>query len=247
MKKAPLIGITVDNVDRTAASGMYRSGIHYSRAVVAAGGIPLLLPHEPALADRYAALCDALMLTGGADPRMEGFGCMTDGRANVMDEQRQAFELALLAAVDRENENALPGTPHKPVLGICLGMQLMALHNGGMLDQFLPDSLGEQASLHQNDSSHPLVIAEDGSALGLPAGETRVRVTSSHRQAVCDAGQLRVIARAADGTLEAIDAPGRAFYLGVQWHPERTAPGTPHPLGWDLIARLVDAAKMQLG
>ncbi len=245
MKNTPLIGITVDNVDRCAASGMYRSGIQYSKAVAAAGGIPLLLPHEPALATRYAALCDGLMLTGGADPRMEDFGCMTDSRANVMDEQRQAFELALLAAVDAETENALPGTPCKPVLGICLGMQLMALHNGGGLDQFLPDSLGEQAAAHQNDLSHPLVIAESGSALGLPAGETQLRVTSSHRQAVCDAGQLRVIARAPDHTLEAIDAPDRPFYLGVQWHPERTEPGTGHPLGWALIARLVEAARRQ--
>lgn len=243
MKHAPLIGITVDNVDRSAASGMYRSGIGYSRAVAHAGGIPLLLPHEVELAPHYARLCDGVILTGGADPRMENFGCMTDARANVMDSRRQAFELALLAAMDAENAAALPGMPEKPVLGICLGMQLMALHHGGSLDQFLPDTLGDKAGAHQNDQAHPLLVTDNGSALALPSGPTAARVTSSHRQAVCDAGKLRVIARAEDGTLEAIDDPKRNFYLGVQWHPERTEPGTDHPLGWGLIRRLVEAAR----
>lgn len=242
MSHAPLIGITVDNVDRDAATGMYRSGIGYSRAVAAAGGLALLLPHEPELAARYVALCDGLILTGGADPRMEGFGCMTDARAAVMDSRRQSFELALLAAIDDARAAQLPGTAPKPVLGICLGMQLMALHHGGTLDQFLPDTLGERAAAHQGDLAHPLVIAENGSALTLPCGVTEVKVTSSHRQAVRDPGALRAIARAQDGTLEAIDDPAHPFYLGVQWHPERTAPGTGHPLGWGLIARLVAAA-----
>lgn len=242
MTQRPLIGITVDNVDRSAASGMYRSGIGYSRAVADAGGIPLLLPHEPELAARYADLCDGFLLTGGADPRMEGFGCMTDARANVMDARRQSFELALLEALDTLRENALGRTGDKPVLGICLGMQLMALHHGGTLDQFLPDTLGEAAGAHQSDLTHPLVVAENDSVLGLPAGETAWQVTSSHRQAVRDGGALREIARAKDGTLEAIDAPDRLFYLGVQWHPERTTPGQSNPLGWGLIARLVQAA-----
>ncbi len=242
MKKSPLIGITVDNVDRSAASGMYRSGIGYSRAVAAAGGIPLLLPHEPELAAHYVELCDGFLLTGGADPRMEGFGCMTDGRANVMDARRQAFELALFEALDAARDNALGSAGDKPVLGVCLGMQLMALHNGGSLDQFLPDTLGESATAHQNDLTHHLVVAVNGSALGVPAGTTSWRVTSSHRQAVRDGGRLRELARAPDGTLEAIDAPGRTFYMGVQWHPERTDPNEDNPLGWGLIARLVKTA-----
>jgi len=240
--KKPLIGITVDNVDRSASSGMYRSGINYSRAVTAGGGIPLLLPHEPELAAKYAELCDGFVLTGGADPQMEGFGCMTDARANVMDQKRQAFELALLAAVDALRENSLGGAGDKPVLGICLGMQLMSLHNGGTLDQFLPDTLGEAAGMHQDDRAHPLLIAENGSALGLPSGRTDESVTSSHRQAVRDAGTLRALARATDGTLEAVDAPDRRFYLGVQWHPERTSPGRNTPLGWGLLARMVLAS-----
>jgi putative glutamine amidotransferase len=159
-----------------------------------------------------------------------------------MDARRQAFELALLEALDTARDNALGATGDRPVLGICLGMQLMALHNGGSLDQFLPDTLGESATAHQNDLTHPLIVAVNDSALGVPAGTTSWQVTSSHRQAVRDVGRLRELARAPDGTLEAIDAQDRLFYVGVQWHPERTEPNQDNPLGWGLIARLVKTA-----
>ena len=64
----PLIGITIDNVESDIASGRYESNVAYSRAVVAAGGLPLLLPQEVELAVQYVDLCDGLMLTGGTMP-----------------------------------------------------------------------------------------------------------------------------------------------------------------------------------
>ena len=65
----PVIGITVDNADNTAASGKYESAIAYASAMTAAGGVPVLLPHVPELAEAYLELCDGLILTGGVDPR----------------------------------------------------------------------------------------------------------------------------------------------------------------------------------
>jgi putative glutamine amidotransferase len=121
-----------------------------------------------------------------------------------------------------------------PVLGVCLGMQLMGLHAGGALDQHLPDSL-PSAAMHWDEGSHE-IECELGTGI----------VYSHHRQALTDAGALQVIARARDGVIEAVQradrGSGRAgMYLGVQWHPERTENES---LGVDLFARLVREARM---
>ncbi len=93
--KRPLIGITVDNVNSSLASGKYKSNVAYSRSVAEAGGIPLLLPQEVALAEYYVDLCDGLMLTGGDDILPEPFGVERHPEARCMEPQRQAFELSL--------------------------------------------------------------------------------------------------------------------------------------------------------
>ena len=222
----PTIGITLDNRENDAGSGRYESSIAYSRAVAETGGLPVLLPHEPALAALYVQQCDGLLLTGGADPLTEGFGEPTHAQAQRMDARRQAFELALLAAVQEQSAT--------PVLGVCLGMQLMALHAGGRLDQHLPETLTSHAD-HLHDRRHGLSFDAADSVLQPVEGQ----VVSHHRQAVTDAGRLRVVAKAHDGVIEAIDDPARPFYLGVQWHPERGGAG---PLNHDLIACLVRAA-----
>ena len=156
--KQPVIGITVDNRDNTATSGRYESSIAYSRCVAQAGGLPVLLPHEPDLVDRFVDLCDGFVLTGGVDPRTEAFSQPTHPRARPMDQHRQAFELALLAAMDEQ--------PQKPVLGVCLGMQLMALWVGGTLHQHLSDIL-DNPQLHENDNRH-------GVALRVPVRRWRI-------------------------------------------------------------------------
>ncbi|MEE9404601.1 MAG: gamma-glutamyl-gamma-aminobutyrate hydrolase family protein [Algisphaera sp.] len=233
---SPRIGITLDNVANHASSGKYEVGLGYSRAVAAAGGTPLLLPHEPTLAAHYAKLCDGLLLTGGVDPNTTALPSHWPGhspmhaQARVMDPQRQAFELALLAATDAHPTK-------KPVLGVCLGMQLMTLHCGGTLNQFLPDTHTPSVVDRHRDGDHTVTVTTSG-VLG-DAGDTGV-IHSHHQQAVAHAGTLRVAATAEDDIIEAVDNPSRGFYVGVQWHPER---GDAGPLSWGLIKRLVNASR----
>ncbi|MEX2215432.1 MAG: gamma-glutamyl-gamma-aminobutyrate hydrolase family protein [Phycisphaeraceae bacterium] len=231
----PIIGITLDNKDNTATSGVYECGIAYSAAVARAGGLPVLLPHEVELVPRYLELCDGFILTGGVDPRMEQFGEATDARARKMDEKRQAFELALLAALQPAKEKA--------VLGVCLGMQLMTLQAGGRLNQYLPDTL-KTPEVHQKCNRHVVQVIEASSAAyGQDARTVELAkqdtVVSAHRQAMATTGRLRLIAKAADDVIEAVDDPTRPFYVGVQWHPERGGEGV---LSQGLIDRLVAAS-----
>jgi len=246
--RLPRIGITVDNDPDAPAQGpaRYRLSRPYVDAVTDAGGLPLLLPHVAALAHEYVALCDGLILTGGDDPTTEDFGAATHPEAHPIDPERQAFELALLDAA------AQPC--NKPVLGICLGMQLMALHAGGQLDQYLPETLGERAASHYKHQTHTITLhADDSVLINGQSSDARdahhpthtgdkLHVVSHHRQAVIDPGALRTVARAPDGTIEAIDTPPdkRPFFLGVQWHPERGDEGA---VNRGLIRRLVHAAR----
>jgi putative glutamine amidotransferase len=226
----PVIGITLDNRDNTADSGRYEVGVGYSRAVAAAGGAPVLLPHEPnAIAD-YLALCDGFVFTGGVDPDTTAFGQPTHPKARVMDRARQTFELALLDALDP--------TPH-PVLGVCLGMQLMALRAGGTLDQYLPDTHPPDVVRRHQKAEHVVTIDADDAVLP----RTTATIHSNHQQAVTDPGSMRSIARCDGDIIEAIDDParGKRFYVGVQWHAERAPSHDQGPLNLGLFGLLVRA------
>lgn len=229
----PLIGITADNKDNTAASGTYECASRYCRAVAAAGGLPVVLPHEVALVPAYVERCAGFVFTGGVDPDVRMFGQPLHPQARVMDPGRQAFEAALLEEIERAN-------PQAGVLGVCLGMQMMALHAGAVLDQYLPDSIGvDKTTAHQKNNRHAVVVREHASVIGGGAGT----VVSSHRQAVASPGRLRVVATAPDGVIEAVDDPARPFYVGVQWHPERNEDPASVSLNERLFQALVAAAR----
>lgn len=212
--RRPLIGLTPDVID-----GRITIRPSYLDSIRKAGGLPVILSCDPADASALVEQCDGFVFTGGDDPIMEGFGVSTHPCATPIDPRRQAFERALLEALDDRED--------KPVLGICLGMQMMGLHAGGSLDQFLPETL-PTASDHWDGQEHDV-----SGSLG------DGRVWSRHRQALASAGSLEVVATAFDGVIEAVEAPGRSLYLGVQWHPERTSDSQ---LGMALFDRLVHAA-----
>jgi len=213
-RTAPVIGLTTDVV-----ADRFQVGAAYGDLIVRCGGVPLVLPACLEQVPRYLEICHGFVFTGGDDPDTRYWRVPLHPQARLISPRRQAFELALLEALDPR--------PERPVLGVCLGMQLMALHAGGAIDQYLPDTT-PTAGEHYGRVLHA-IEGELGGGM----------VQSHHRQAVSDPGRLRVVARAPDGVIEAVQDDSRGFYLGVQWHPERT--GDEH-LGTGLFRRLVAKA-----
>ena len=243
-RSRPLIGITVDNIKNDRASGLYEARIDYAECVKRAGGVPLLLPHEEALAEEYADLCDGLLLSGGADPRLDQFPehppVSETAMVRPMDETRQRFELALLRETDRLHGKGIA----RPVLGVCLGMQLMSLFRGGTLNPSLMETDPGIAPDHVNDTRHQVQVVEIDSPLFRDQPKDELSVVSHHRQVITDPGDLRPVAVAPDGVLEAVDDPERPFWAAVQWHPERNRRAEAAGLNQGVIERLVRAAAM---
>lgn len=217
-----LVGITPDVIEKDGTERLI-CGRGYLDAITAAGGIPIVLNPDTALIGDYLARCDAFVLTGGDDPRMEKYGQPTHPKATPVFERRQQFEEALLEAL---SSNA----PTKPVLGICLGMQMMALAAGGKLDQYMPETM-PKAARHW-DGQHQ-IKPEPQDPLNL-----RGEVFSRHKQAITEPGTLSIAARADDELIEAVADHTRPFYVGVQWHPERTQDVA---LGQELFRKLIAA------
>ncbi|MBB4287477.1 gamma-glutamyl-gamma-aminobutyrate hydrolase family protein [Roseospira goensis] len=215
----PLIGITADAEEGGGYSALpwYALRQNYADAVAAAGGVPLILPHRPALAARYLDLMDGLLITGGAfdvDPAL--FGAETRHDSVTLKAGRTDFELAILrGALARD----------MPVLGICGGQQLLAVALGGTLIQHIPDAVPNALAHEQpNPRTEPghVVTLRPDSLLGRITGQATAAVNSAHHQAVA-AVPAPVIVNAwtaADGVIEGIEDPTRRFCLGVQWHPE---------------------------
>lgn len=209
---APIIGITSDLHETR-----FKVGVAYAGAVVKAGGVPIILPPIVGMEPHVLSVCDGFVFTGGDDPCMEHWGVSTHPKAKIVPKQRQEFELALL--------EKLQSVPEIPVLGVCLGMQWMGLLAGATLEQDLPTPLAENHA----DSIHE-IQGHIGSGT----------VHSHHHQALVSAGDLVVTARANDGVIEAVEDQSRTWYVGVQWHPERTDNDV---LGQGLFDQLVSAAK----
>lgn len=189
----------------------------YARAVAAAGGLPI---HLPVQADRSAAALiervDGLVIPGGDDfvpdrPYPEGVAFEPLEPAQI------AFDRALVEAAAEAS---------KPVLGICYGMQLLALAAGGALHHHLPtdcpNSLDHGAGA-SGTREHAVTVRSDSRLLDW-LRTPQIEVNSRHHQAVSDSGAMRAVAQASDGVIEAIESAEGPPQIGVQWHPE-TLPG----------------------
>jgi putative glutamine amidotransferase len=184
----------------------------YADAVARAGGMPVLLPPtDPLTAPDVVARLDGLLVTGGADVDPSRYGAEPHPRTVTWRTDRDAWELALLDAADRV---ALP------VLGICRGMQLMAVQHGGVLEQHLPDAVGHEVHSPASDGFGDVEVETcPGTRVRMLVGD-RTPVACHHHQAVRGHPGFSAAAYAEDGTLEAIEAPGERFLVAVQWHPE---------------------------
>lgn len=216
--KTPLIGITLDSEEPGGYSKMpwYAARQNYSEQVIAAGGTPIFLPHEPNSVERYLSILDGLVITGGAfDVNPVLFGA-TERHATVkLKSQRTAFEFAITKGAYERN---------MPVLGICGGQQLLNVVLGGTLVQHIPDEV-ENALAHEqpNPRTEPghTVKITGGSLLHKIVGKDELPVNSAHHQAVKGLGPGVIVnAIASDGVIEGIEVPEQRFCIGVQWHPE---------------------------
>jgi putative glutamine amidotransferase len=187
----------------------------YADAVARAGGVPVMLPpQDPGAAAAVAARLDGLVITGGADVDPRRYGAEPHPRTVVWRTDRDAWELALLDAADSRD---------LPVLGVCRGMQVMAVHRGGSLDQHVPDAVGHEEHSPGGDTFGDIAVATcAGTRLRMLLGEDG-RVGCHHHQSVREHPGFVPAAVAEDGTLEAIEAPGDRFLVAVQWHPETRA------------------------
>jgi putative glutamine amidotransferase len=194
----------------------------YVRALVPAGATPFLLPlltDDPAaLRDTYAHL-DGLFLAGGADVAPGLYRQATDPRSGPADEARDLVEQQLIRWA---LEDGLP------IFGACRGLQVINVALGGSLHQDVralrPGSIKHDyfpEDGHARDYlAHEIQIAS-GSRLKQVYGAARIAVNSMHHQGICElGGNLRAVAHAPDGLVEAVERPGTGYCLAVQWHPE---------------------------
>jgi putative glutamine amidotransferase len=228
----PRIGVTLD----VAGERQYALPRAYVDAVLAAGGLPILLPHARDAAAAYLALLDGLVVSGGAfDVPPELYGEARREVCGALHPERTAFEQELLEA-------ALAAG--LPVLGVCGGMQLLNVVRGGTLHQDLAADAGvrgHEQPAPKDVPSHEAIVAP-GTLLAELVGAGPLPVNSTHHQAVRDPGQgVLVSARAPDGVVEAIELPDLPFALGVQWHPEAVARHVPRHA--ELYRALVRAAE----
>ena len=184
----------------------------YADAVQRAGGVPVLLPpQDPSSAPAVVARLDGLVVTGGADVDPGRYAAEPHPRTVSWRTDRDAWELALLDAADARG---------LPVLGICRGMQVMAVHAGGTLEQHLPDAVGHETHSPGGDAFGDVdVETRPATRLRMLVGEEGL-VACHHHQSVVEHPGYEPAAYAADGTLEAMEAPGDRFEVAVQWHPE---------------------------
>jgi putative glutamine amidotransferase len=225
-RERPLIGVTTSEMRRAESLNPTPEGepptrlemalgLPYLRGLEAAGALPLVMPPlseeaiEPLL-DRLDGIC----LSGGPDLDPAGYGAEPHPELGPIEPNLDRFELAVARRADARDV---------PILAICRGTQAINVVRGGSLHQHLPEVSSEIAHrqrLPGNQTSHPVKIDPE-SKLAAVLGATEIDVNSFHHQAIDHLGEgLRISACAPDGTIEAVEDPGRPFLIGVQWHAE---------------------------
>ena len=189
----------------------------YAASVEAVEGTPVLLPPQAefvAAARAVVRRIDGLIVSGGADVDPRRYAEEAHPRTAGWREDRDAWELALLDAAEEAG---------LPTLGVCRGMQIMAVRAGGSLDQHTPDLVGHENHSPGGDAFGTVEVdLVDGSLVRSLVGD-RLSVHCHHHQSVREHPGFAPAAFADDGTLEAMEQPGDRFCVAVQWHPEMAA------------------------
>jgi len=206
-KPRPLIGISANTADIDLTLRRV-----YCDQIVRAGGVPMVLPpvDDAEVLINMLEGIDGLVLTGGADYNPLWYGEQPEKELHTINSTRDLPELLL---------TRLAFNRQIPILGICRGVQTMAIALGGNLVQDLKTPLKHSQDAPRSEATHSVTIAEGSTLYGLYGQETFVN--SFHHQAVKDCGShLHVVATAPDGVIEAVESTEQKALMGVQWHPE---------------------------
>lgn len=240
----PLIGITcsmglgiysmtMDNLPQV----QHRMNDTYIRAIVQAGGIPVVIPNyeDASLVKEMIDRLDGILLSGGGDLDPVHYARRANAHLGTVTPRRDTAELAIARYVLRETD--------KPLLGICRGVQVLNVAMGGSLyiDLESEGKLAHSLSMYpRHEVTHAITVAE-GTHLANVMGAGTGWVNSFHHEAVKDLAEGFVASACSveDDVIEAIEMPGERFVVGVQWHPEEL---TARPEARQLFGSFVAAA-----
>ena len=209
--RKPVIAITGNYDDQTCklAEGYYKS-------VQRAGGVPVIVPP---LTDTDAIIntldhVDGLLLSGGGDINPLLVGEEPSPRLGSINSERDIPELLI---------TQLAYNRQIPILGICRGIQTLAVALGGKVAQDISDiaKVKHSQDAHRSEATHSIILEKDSTLYNIYNSDAQQYVNSFHHQAVSDPGpRFRVTAKAPDGIIEAIESREFKSIMGVQWHPE---------------------------
>ncbi len=205
----PIIGITAnyEGIDATLRHAYYDQ-------IVEAGGTPVIIPP---VADKNVIVStldhiDALLLTGGGDYNPLWAGEEPAKGLHNINATRDLPELLI---------TRLAYNRQIPMLGICRGMQTLAMALGGHVKQDVSSDIKHSQDADRGEATHRVSIEADSTLAYIYKQATTLCVNSFHHQAVDDAGQrFRITAKAPDGVAEAMESTEHKPIMGVQWHPE---------------------------
>ncbi|MEA1976095.1 MAG: gamma-glutamyl-gamma-aminobutyrate hydrolase family protein [Bacillota bacterium] len=230
----PIIGITTTiikdseykkyGIKHIKNLSMSRVAVDYANAIEQAGGIPFLIPilnnHDEKIIDEIISRIDGIIFTGGEDVDISFYSnekaeadTLSIMKSNI---ERDKFELKLLKSAIKLD---------KPILGICRGIQLINIYFNGTLYKDINSeyktNINHLGPLdYKNKKIHKINISHD-SELFKVYKRLSIDVNSFHHQAIKVVGNsLKVIGRATDGIVEAVEYTGKQWVLGLQYHPE---------------------------
>ncbi|TJX15417.1 gamma-glutamyl-gamma-aminobutyrate hydrolase family protein [Tissierella creatinini] len=215
----PVIGLTCEKENLINRS-INRVNYPYIMSVIAAGGIPIIIPTMEDTEDisRYLDIVDGVIFTGGGDVSTHYFNEEPIREVEEVCQDRDMTEMALFHEAYKRG---------KPIFGICRGIQLINIALGGSIYQDIytqvPNVLGHTCANNIQDGYHIINIKKESILYDIFQKEKLV-VNSQHHQSIKSLGKdLRVIAEAKDGIIEAIESTNENFILGLQFHPEAMA------------------------
>ena len=214
MSKRPVIGV-IPLIDYNKKSYWMLPG--YFGGIIEAGGLPVMLPltSDIKVIEQIVSMCDGFIFTGGQDVEPKLYSERKISACSECSPERDAMEVLLLDHIIELD---------KPILGICRGIQLINAALGGTLWQDIPSQFSDMVPHCQKPpydvSIHEVSIEHSSPLYDLLKTDT-IPVNSYHHQGIRSLSpELKSMAYAPDGLVEAVCAPGHRFLWAIQWHPE---------------------------